>query len=322
MNKRDRLYRLRQLLDGPRVYSAVELMDRLGGISRATLSRDLNELSETLHAPVLFDKATGGYRLHHLRAGDSYELPGLWFSPEEIHALLTMQHLLSKLDTGGLLGPHIAPLQNRLTELLGAAHDPAQEVTRRIRIETIGARTFKLDHFQTVGSALLRRMRLRIEYHSRSKDQTRSREVSPQRLMHYRDNWYLDAWCHEEDALRRFSVDAICRVEILPTPALDVEEGALEEALDNGYGIFAGTEIQWAILKFTPERSRWVAHEKWHPNQQGVQLPDGSFELRVPYSQSPELLMDILRHGRHVTVLAPAELASAVRDEHLLSVQK
>ena len=25
------------------------------------------------------------------------------------------------------------------------------------------------------------------------------RVVSPQRLVHYRDNWYLDAWCHYKD---------------------------------------------------------------------------------------------------------------------------
>jgi predicted DNA-binding transcriptional regulator YafY len=35
------------------------------------------------------------------------------------------------------------------------------------------------------------------------------REVSPQRLVHYRDNWYLDAWCHLREDVRSFSIDAI-----------------------------------------------------------------------------------------------------------------
>lgn len=43
-----------------------------------------------------------------------YELPGLWLGADEIHALLTMQHLLANLDAGGLLGPHIEPLMKRL----------------------------------------------------------------------------------------------------------------------------------------------------------------------------------------------------------------
>jgi predicted DNA-binding transcriptional regulator YafY len=320
MNKLERLYKLRQLLSTRRALPTTELRARLG-ISRATLGRHLNELGDILHTPVFFDREQGGYRLQAFHDGDQHELPGLWFSANEIHALLTMQHLLSKLDTGGLLGPHIEPLQKRLTQLLGAAHDPAGEVTRRIRIETLGARAFQLDHFQAIGSALLRRLRLSLEYHSRGKNQTRIRQVSPQRLMHYRDNWYLDAWCHEEDALRRFSVDAIRRAEILDTTANDIPEATLDQALGNGYGVFAGAEVQWAVLRFSPERSRWVAQEKWHPAQEGRPLPDGGYELRIPYSHDPELLMDILRHGRHVTVLSPESLREAVRTEHLLAAR-
>jgi predicted DNA-binding transcriptional regulator YafY len=146
--------------------------------------------------------------------GPQYELPGLWFSAEEIHALLTMQHLLSNLDTGGLLGPQIKPLLARLTGMLGAADNPIEEVQKRIQIQTVGARQFHLDHFQAVGSALLRRKRLIIRYHARGSDQTTEREISPQRLVHYRDNWYLDAWCHLRDGLRAFAVDAIQHAEI------------------------------------------------------------------------------------------------------------
>lgn len=316
MNKVDRLYRLRQLLSTRRALPTAEILSQLG-ISRATLSRYLTELGDTLHAPIVHDLEAGGYRLQAPRESGQYELPGLWFSADEIHALLTMQHLLAKLDTGGLLGPHIQPLQKRLTQLLGAAHDPAGEVTRRIRIETLGARSFQLHHFQAIGSALLRRLRLDIRYRSRGKNQITQRQVSPQRLMHYRDNWYLDAWCHKEDALRRFSVDAILAAEILTEPAQDVPEATLDQALGSGYGVFAGSQVQWAVLRFSPERSRWVAQEKWHPAQEGRPLLDGGYELRLPYSHDPELLMDILRHGRHVTVLAPDSLRQAVRTEHL-----
>ncbi len=316
MNKVDRLYRLRQLLSTRRAVPTAELLARLG-ISRATLGRYVNELGDTLHAPIVHDPEAGGYRLQPPQESGQYELPGLWFSADEIHALLTMQHLLAKLDTGGLLGPHIQPLQKRLTNLLGAAHDPAGEVTRRIRIETLGARSFQLHHFQAIGSALLRRLRLAIEYRSRGKDQITQRQVSPQRLMHYRDNWYLDAWCHKENALRRFSVDAILAAEILPEPAQDIAEATLDQALGSGYGVFAGSQVQWAVLRFSPERSRWVAQEKWHPAQEGRPLPDGGYELRLPYSHDPELLMDILRHGHHITVLAPESLRQAVQSEHL-----
>ncbi len=313
----DRLHQLRRLLSHRRAVAANDLQHDLG-ISRATLTRDIRDLRDTFGAPVIFDRDQRGYRLETVNHdfGPQFELPGLWFSAEEIHALLTMQYLLANLDSGGLLGPHIQPLLGRLGRLLGSADDAGAEVARRIRIQTVGARSFRLEHFQAVGSATLRRRRLIIEYHARSRDRTTHREVSPQRLIHYRDNWYLDAWCHLRNELRSFAIDAIRRAEIIDRAARDIDDTTLDAVLGSGYGIFAGARVEWAVLRFSAERSRWVAQEKWHPDQQGRPLDDGRFELRVPYSQAPELLMDILRHGCHVEVIEPAGLREAVSREH------
>ena len=98
--------------------------------------------------------------------------------------------------------------------------------------------------FQAVGSALLRRRRLQIGYHGRGRDQTRDREVSPQRLVHYRDNWYLDAWCHAARGLRSFAVDAVRGASVLDKTAIDVNEAELNAVLGAGYGIYAGKRVQ------------------------------------------------------------------------------
>ena len=80
------------------------------------------------------------------------------------------------------------------------------------------------------------------------------------------------------------------------------------------YG-FGGKADKLAVLVFTAERARWVADEKWHPQQEARWLEDGRYELRIPYREPRELVMDILRHGSGVTVTAPDELAAAVRTE-------
>ena len=313
MSGMERIYQIDQILSGRKFVPRVELQEKLG-ISWATLKRDLSYIKDRLHAPIIFDKELGGYRFDHdtKRVGPQYELPGLWFSAEEIHALLTMQHLLANLDTGGLLGPQIKPLLARLSGLLGSADNSADEVQRRIRIETVGARRFHLDHFQSVGSALLRRKRLVIRYHARGTDETTEREISPQRLVHYRDNWYLDAWCHLRDGLRAFSVDAIEHAEILDKKAKDVADKRLDEVLGSGYGIFSGDNVTWATLRFTSDRARWVAAEKWHPSQQATVRKDGSYELRVPYADDRELIMDIMKYGGDCEVIAPKILRDRV----------
>jgi predicted DNA-binding transcriptional regulator YafY len=230
-----------------------------------------------------------------------------------MRALLTMQHLLANLDTGGLLGPHVEPLMKRLNQLLGTGTDHAADLARRIRVLTLGARQLHLAHFQAVGGALLQRRRLSITYHGRGRDQGSEREVSPQRLIHYRDNWYLDAWCHWRRALRSFSVDAIREVRVLAAAAIDRPEAELDANLGSGYGIFAGQKVQWAALRFTPERARWVASETWHPSQRGRFDSEGHWLLDLPYADPRELVMDILRHSPEVEVLGPESLRDEVR---------
>jgi predicted DNA-binding transcriptional regulator YafY len=158
----------------------------------------------------------------------------------------------------------------------------------------------------------LQRRRQRIKYFSRARNDETEREISPQRRVHYRENWYLDAWCHLRKGIRSFAVDAIRAAEVLDESAVDLTEDELDQVLAAGYGIFSGRDVQWAVLRFSPQRARWVAAEQWHPQQRSRTDADGSYVLELPYSDSRELLMDILKHGAHVEVLAPHELRDEV----------
>jgi predicted DNA-binding transcriptional regulator YafY len=320
MDRTERFYKIDQLLSERRVVPFAALQSALE-VSRATLKRDLLYLRDRLNAPIIWDRAARGYRYAgqvapgRPRAGGQFELPGLWFNAQEIHALLTMQHLLANLDQAGLLGPHIRPLMARLNGLMGTADDTAEEVRKRVRIIGVAARKMDLAQFERVGSALLRRKRLFITYRARGSGEVSEREISPQRLVHYRENWHLDAWCHMRRGLRNFSLDAIERAEILEKPARDIVEKSLNKVLGAGYGIFSGTQVRWARLRFTSERARWVASEQWHPKQRGHVEPDGAYLLELPYADDRELLMDILKYGPDCEVLGPEVLRQRARDQ-------
>lgn len=316
MGREHRLRTIDQWLKQRRCVRPQELERELE-VSRATIKRDIQYLRERLDAPVRWCTERGGWTLDHqpgppLAGQQQFELPGLWFNAEEIHALLTMQHLLASLDAGGLLRDHIEPLRKRLARILGSGAPPKADVARRIRVQTVGARRITLPCFQAVGGALLQRRRAVIRYQGRSRADTTEREVSPQRLVHYRDNWYLDAWCHWRHALRSFAVDAIESVDVLDRPAIDVPDTELDEVLGAGYGIFAGHQVQWAILRFGAQRARWVAAERWHSLQRGNWDAQGRWTLTLPYSDPRELVMDILRHVPDVEVIAPEELRDEV----------
>lgn len=314
MSMNERIFIIDQMLTEHRVVTIQQLLTKLE-VSLATLKRDLALMRDRMQAPIIFDKELGGYRYEKQENASQFELPGLWFSAGEIHALLTMHYLLSNLDTGGLLGSHIQPLLSRLTALLRATDDPIDEIKKRVRIEMMNVRPIRLEYFEAVGSALLKRKRLLIDYFARGSNQITQREVSPQRLINYRGNWYVDAWCHLRDELRSFSVDSIRRAELLEKKAQEVSNKQLDEILGSGYGIFSGKSVQWATLLFSPKVALWVSNEQWHPNQKGRLLDDGCYELKIPYSNHTELLMDILKYGAGVKVIAPSELVALVSKE-------
>jgi predicted DNA-binding transcriptional regulator YafY len=316
MDRTERFYKIDKLLAERKRVTFAELTEALS-VSPATLKRDLEYMRNRLHAPIIWDREERAYRFdtQGKQVGDQYELPGLWFNAAEIHALLTMQQLLSGIDSGGLLGPHVQPLIARLNALMGTAENTQEEIRKRVKILGVMARQMPLQHFEVIGSALLRRHRLAIRYYARSTDKITEREVSPQRLVHYRENWYLDAWCHTRDGLRSFSLDSFQAAVMLDKSARDIAQKTLDETLGSGYGIFSGKKVRWAKLRFTAERARWVSAERWHSQQRTHFEDDGRFVLEIPFADDRELLMDILKYGRDVEVVSPAELQRRVVQE-------
>lgn len=312
MDRTERFYRIDRLLRAHRVVPFARLQDALE-VSRATLKRDIEYMRSRLNAPIEYDRTAGGYRLADSSpAHPQYELPGIWFSPGEVHALLTLQHLVANLRAGSVLAPHVKAVTERLTLSLGAADPRTAELRRRVRILDIASRDVRLEHFETVGAALWKRTRLRITYYGRARGDLTERTVSPQRLVHYRDNWYLDGYCHLREDLRSFAVDAIRAAAMADEPAIDIPDAELDRVLGSGYGIFAGAQVQWAKLRFSPQRARWVGAERWHPQQRMHVEADGSLILELPFSDARELVMDILRQGADVEALEPRGLRDSV----------
>ena len=310
MDRYERIIGLHRILQAARYPVTVpRLQDELG-CSRATVYRDLAFLRDALMAPVVGD-GEAGFR-YDPQEGGRFELPGLWLNSEELHALLAAQQLLSR-SGGGVLSGALAPLQQRIEKLLDEHSTGKRWPVERVRV--IPHRTRRMDEaaFRTVCSAVLERKQLAFEYRARSTGEKTKRTVSPQRITHYRDNWYLDAWDNEREALRSFSVDRIGGARMLDADARDIDEATLNDHLSGSYGIFSGAPKGWATIVFNDRAARWVADEHWHSQQQGRFLPDGRYELKIPYSSSRELLMDVLHYGSDAEIVEPPALREQVR---------
>jgi predicted DNA-binding transcriptional regulator YafY len=310
MSKVERLYHLHNILDQRRTpISRHDLMERLE-CSQATLYRLVAELRDYLGAPLEQDPDTRGF--YYDRSYDQpFDLPGIWISPDELQALLTARQVLGTVQPG-LLEGELTSLQGRITSLLRKKGVETGEGDSRIHIQPVAGRAVPGHLFQDVLGALIKRHRLHIQYHGRRRDEVSERDVSPQRLTQYRNSWYLDAWCHKAEGLRSFALERVREQCVLEEEALDVEAAVLAAHFDQSYGIFSGPARYTAVLRFSPEMSRWVADEQWHPDQQGDLDSHGAWTLKVPFSDPRELIMDILRYGADVEVLSPKSLRDSV----------
>ena len=310
MDKFDRIYQLHNLLRDRRTPIARDDLTRRLECSEQTVYRLIRIMREYLGAPLEFDEQRGGYYYERNAEGGTYELPGLWFNAAELQALLVFDRLLENLESG-LLGEHLAPLARRIGELLEHKRLGLSEAAHRVRVLGMAARPAG-EWFQVLAGATLQRRKLVLRYHARSKDKISERTVSPQRLVHYRDNWYLDAWCQMRNGLRTFAVDRVRHAAQIDEPAREIADTELNAYFASAYGIFSGKADKTAVLRFSAERARWAADERWHPDQVGQFLTDGKCELRIPYRDERELVMDILKHGPDIEVVGPESLRKQV----------
>ncbi len=310
MNSNERRAALHRQLKVSRYPISLKKLQEDLQCSRATLYRDIAFLRDVLMAPIELDPERGVR--YNEKEAERFELPGLWLSSDELHALVATQQLLAR-TSDGVLAKALAPLKNRIDSLLAEHSQGKRWPLERIRV--IGAGVRKRDDvgFRMVATAVLERRQLSFDYLARSTNQPTHRTVSPQRLTHYRDNWYLDAFDHERDGLRSFSVDRVSHAKMLEEPAKDISEQELDTHLASSYGIFSGTPKGTATIVFSAKAARWVADEHWHSKQEGRFLSDGRYELRLPYSNAKELLMDILRYGADAEITEPASLRAQIQ---------
>lgn len=282
--------------------------------SRNTVTRDFEYLRDSLGAPLAYERERNGH--WYDPTAPQFELPGFWMNSEELYALLACEQLLESVQPG-MITDRLAPLKVKIHHLLGESGHDAERISERIQIQSIQARTAAHQIFNPIAEATLGNKRLSFAYFSRSGPGRTHREADPQRLLHYRSNWYLLAVCRKANALRLFSLDRIFDPQVKDAPSVQVAIEEIDDFAYSSFGIFGGAPKGTAHLRFSRQAAEWVADETWHPDQLGEHLDDG-YHLKMPYSDKRELTMEVLRYGPDVEVLGPPEL----REEVILRIRK
>ncbi|SFT37563.1 proteasome accessory factor C [Actinopolyspora lacussalsi subsp. righensis] len=149
---------------------------------------------------------------------------------------------------------------------------------------------------------------LHIRYYTASRDEITERTVDPMRLVLVQGHSYLEAWCRRAGGVRLFRLDRIDDAEVLDEPTRPPAEAT---STDLSGGPFRPAEPQPSVeLELRPE-ARWVA--EYYAVDELTDLPDGSTRVTLRYSDRAWLVRLVLGLGGGGRILAPAELATEVR---------
>lgn len=304
-------------------FASTELLMALTDSSLATLRRDI-QFMKSLGAPIRHSRVNNGYyyckpeeNVGLLRNRSEPERKKQWFTSDELLTLVGAINAFDRLskDRTSVLGMELRPVRARMLGLLAINELTAPlDLIRSVKVINDNEPHQEGAAFAVIGAALTLRRRVIIHYYTPSRREVTVREISPVRLVHYRNRWYVDAYCHMAEAMRTFLIENIRETELTTETIKRFNVTAKLHELDAGYGIFHGTDHQEAEIVFNRDFARYVLRETWHPDQRTVDEGE-TMRLFVPYTDSTELVGAILRWGADVEVVAPATLRARVAEE-------
>lgn len=209
MKKIDRIQQLHRILKSKRYGISKLALSEMLECSSSTITRLIDEMRDFFNAPIEYDQNKHSY---YYAQDNQFELPGWWLTASELRGMASILTILKEMQTG-LLGTELNDISQSIKKFLQAYKIDAKDIEERIRIIPHATRDLNHKTFDKVILALTEQKQIQIQYQS-STEQKTERILSPQTLVYYRDNWYLDSWCHKQQALRTFLLSRIIKIEI------------------------------------------------------------------------------------------------------------
>ena len=279
-------------------------------ISTKTAQRDIEFMRDRLHCPLLYDKSQKGYSYKD----NTYTLPALYLSAEELSSLLIARKILSDIDDGAL-GEDVSHVIQRLTTILNDSVATPGLIDKMVSFKHVEYSPTPEASLKMIIEACIRNQTIFISYQSPQYDSCTERTVDPYHLLNYMGTWHLIAYCHKRKAMRDFVVGRIGEIKPTDNSFEIPEKFDLGKYLNSAFGIFKGKSTAEVTLRFSPNKSRWVKGQVWFKGQTTRLLDDGSLELSFPVASFDEVIMEILKHGSGVEVIKPEALRKRIKEE-------
>jgi len=313
-NTATRLITLIMLLQRRPRQKASELADEIG-VSVRTLHRYINMIDE-MGIPIYSERGPhGGFSLVR-----GYKMPPLILSNQEAVAV----HLGASLveEMWGKLYQHaarsaLAKLDNLLPD--EQRHEVAWARRTLVATGFHRANTEKLaPHLEKLRHATRERLRIKIEYRSRSQPTPTSREVDPYAMVYRWGWWYLIGHCHLRQAFRSFRVDRIHDLVLLDQSFDIPGDFDIRTYLSNEPYTQPTIQVR---MQFMPEGAHIALDNRAYWDQIEEE-PDGSLIVNFSTADMEFAASTVLSFSGLARVLEPQELQQIIHQRAIKIVSQ
>ena len=279
-------------------------------ISTKTAQRDIDFMRDRLLCPLDYDPSQKGYYYDD----ETFSLPMVYLSSEEISALLIARKMLQDISSGSI-GDEVSSVVDKITNIISKHSASADHIDDSFSFQLIEYSPAPEAVFKAVLESCLKKQRLSFTYSSPAAEEKSERTVEPYHLFNYMGTWHTIGYCHLRKEIRDFALSRISEPKVLAESFEIPTEFDFKKYFLSTFGLFKGKSTKEVTIRFTPEKSKWIKDQIWHKDQKVKYLKDGSLELSFPVSDFSEIKREILKHGDEVEVMRPKELRVLIKAE-------
>lgn len=223
MNSAERRLKLILLLQRPGRKKTVQELANIFGVSRRTIFRDFNALSE-INVPIKYDRYTG-YGLV-----EGYKMPPLMFNSKELATIMVgLNFVKSQVDqqmVQDATGVELK-IKNVLPNELKTLMTSLEEHTIVDPYLRFNSNQKKGGDWYLISAAIADKKRMQFTYTTKAGSRT-MRKIDPYLLVYFQDHWNVVGWSHRRGDIRSFILDRIVSPVILeenwlPKPKMSVD---------------------------------------------------------------------------------------------------
>ena len=223
MNSSERRLKLILLLQRPGRKKTVQELANIFGVSRRTIFRDFNALSE-INVPIKYDRYTG-YGLV-----EGYKMPPLMFNSKELATIMVgLNFVKSQVDrqmVQDATGVELK-IKNVLPNELKTLMTSLEEHTIVDPYLRFNSNQKKGGDWYLISAAIADKKRMQFTYTTKAGSRT-VRKIDPYLLVYFQDHWNVVGWSHRRGDIRSFILDRIVSPVILeenwlPKPKMSVD---------------------------------------------------------------------------------------------------